>query len=113
MSSTVAPTAASPSAAFRRRNDAWPHRVLLGLALGVVVLSMVLSLGDEPGQVLVPLLNRPLPPLCQLKMLTGLDCPGCGLTRSFIAMGHAQWRDALRFNPAGPLWFILIAGQIP
>lgn len=62
---------------------------------------------------MLPVLNRPLPPLCQMKMLTGLDCPGCGLTRSFIALAHGQWRDSFRFNAAGPLWFAFLGLQIP
>ena len=101
------------SAGSRLRRGTWPRWVILGLCASVLLLSAFLSLGSEPGQVLLPLLNRPLPPLCQMKMLTGLDCPGCGLTRSFIALAHGQWRDSFRFNPAGPLWFAFLAIQIP
>ena len=102
--------AAAPPAA---RSAAGLHGVLLGLSLAVIILSMSLTLGSEPGDVLLPFINRPLPTLCSLKRFTGLDCPGCGLTRSFIALGHGRWRDSLRFNPAGPLWFGLISVQIP
>lgn len=95
------------------RSDEWPRWIILGLCLGVVVLSLILSLGDGPGHVVLPLINRPLPPLCQMKLLTGLDCPGCGLTRSFIALAHGQFAESFRFNPAGPLWFAFLALQIP
>lgn len=108
----VALDQASPDAG-RARSDVWPRWLILGMSLGVILLSMVLSLGSEPGQVLLPLIGRPLPPLCQLKLFTGLDCPGCGLTRSFIALAHGQWRDSFHFNPAGPLWFAFIAVQVP
>jgi hypothetical protein len=111
-SNSVAPlTVGGPSSASR--NGQWPRWIILGLCSAVVGLSLVLTLGDGPGQVVVPLINRPLPPLCQMKMLTGLDCPGCGLTRSFIAIAHGQWREAFHFNPAGPLWFAFLALQIP
>jgi hypothetical protein len=103
----------SVSAGGRSRYERWPRWIVLGLCLGIVLLSMLLSLGSEPGQGLLPVVNRPLPPLCQMKMFTGIDCPGCGLTRSFIALGHGQWRDSFRFNPAGPLWFVFLALQIP
>jgi hypothetical protein len=89
------------------------RRMILGAAVGVLILSAVLSLGEGPEQVLVPILNRPLPPLCAMKRYIGLDCPGCGLTRSFIAVGHGRWQEAWQFNPAGPLWFVLVAAQIP
>jgi hypothetical protein len=100
-------------AGSRLRHETWPRWIILGLCLSVLLLSAILSLGNERGQVLLPLLNRPLPPLCQMKMLTGMDCPGCGMTRSFIAAAHGQWRDSFRFNPAGPLWFAFSTLQIP
>ncbi len=89
------------------------RRVLLGVSLAVVILSCLLTQGSDNEQVMVPLLNQPLPPLCSLKRYTGLDCPGCGLTRSFIATAHGQFRAAVAHNPAGLYWFALIAGQIP
>lgn len=95
------------------RGETVSRWIILGICLAVVVLSMGLSLSSEPGDVIVPLLNRPLPPLCTMKRLTGVDCPGCGLTRSFIALAHGQWRESLRFNAAGPIWFVIIAGQVP
>lgn len=86
--------------------------ILLGAA-AVMGLSALLSLGEHQSEVMVPLVGIPLPPVCAMKLYTGLDCPGCGLTRSFIATAHGQWSEALRFNPAGPIWFALIAVQIP
>lgn len=108
----VAVAQASPDAG-RTHSDVWPRLLIIGVSLGVILLSMLLSLGSEREQVLLPLIGRPLPPLCQLKLFTGLDCPGCGLTRSFIALAHGQWRDSFRFNLAGPLWFAFIGMQIP
>ena len=105
--------AAESPVAVRPREKSLPRWIVLIAALGVVGLSMSLSLKDSGGQVIVPLINTPLPPLCTLKRLTGLDCPGCGLTRSFVALGHGQWREAVRWNPAGPIWFAFIALQVP
>lgn len=112
MSSAIA-TSVQPSIQGRSRSHEFPRWVVLGLCLSVIFLSMTFSLGSEPGQVMLPLLNLPLPPLCQLKTWTGIDCPGCGLTRSFVALAHGQWRDSFRLNPAGPVWFAFIALQIP
>ena len=47
------------------------------------------------------------------KGLTGIECPACGLTRSFIALSHGRWMEALRANPSSPLvylffWLLLI-----
>lgn len=34
-----------------------------------------------------------------------IDCPFCGMTRSFVALAHGDLAAALRFHPAGPLLF--------
>ena len=35
---------------------------------------------------------------CYFRKITGLDCPGCGLTRGFIAFCHADFTEAFRVN---------------
>ncbi|HTL73960.1 MAG TPA: DUF2752 domain-containing protein [bacterium] len=37
-------------------------------------------------------------PVCQFHRLTGLDCPGCGMTRAAYALLHGDWRTALHDN---------------
>lgn len=44
---------------------------------------------------------------CFLKHMTGLDCPGCGLTRSFMALSRGSVLNAFLFNPAGPLIYLV------
>lgn len=47
------------------------------------------------------------PPLfCPFKALTGIPCPGCGLTRSFRAIALGQWDAALDFHLFGPALFL-------
>lgn len=42
---------------------------------------------------------------CVLKRLSGMSCPGCGLTRSFCAMARGDVAAAFGFHLAGPwLW---------
>ncbi|MDO8519602.1 MAG: DUF2752 domain-containing protein [Deltaproteobacteria bacterium] len=45
-------------------------------------------------------------PLCFFKHLTGWDCPGCGLTRSFLSLARGNLVEAVRFNAAGPLIYL-------
>jgi hypothetical protein len=40
--------------------------------------------------------------LCIFNRITGLPCPGCGLTRSFCALGHGELARAAAFHPLGP-----------
>ena len=36
---------------------------------------------------------------CPIKRLTGLPCPGCGLTRGCLALLRLDFADALRWHP--------------
>ncbi len=53
--------------------------------------------------------SRPLtgPVTCTIRVLSGVDCPGCGLTRAFRAMGRLQVAEAFGYNPCGPALFLL------
>jgi hypothetical protein len=48
-------------------------------------------------------------PVCPLYQLTGIACPGCGLTRGFHALFHGDLITALDFNALIPVWAVIIA----
>lgn len=41
--------------------------------------------------------------LCVFRNLTGVPCPGCGLTRAFAALASADFSAATRLHPLAPL----------
>ena len=88
------------------------HGVILLLAIGTLVGSLVFRIQDGE-QVLLPLLDVPVPGTCTYKRLVGTDCPGCGLTRCFISLAQGDLRGAWDFNPAGILVFLVVILQIP
>jgi hypothetical protein len=45
--------------------------------------------------------------ICGFKVLTGLPCPGCGLTHSFCAIGRGDLRSAFVFNAIGPPLYLV------
>jgi hypothetical protein len=94
------------------RPDPLFHRTILLLCLAIVVLSVVLSVRDRQ-RVLVPVLGTPLPELCMMKRYTGHGCPGCGMTRCFISLGHGDLAAAWSYNPAGLWFFAIVLFQIP
>jgi hypothetical protein len=63
-----------------------------------MVLVLLVSIAFSPEAL-------PRIPLCSFRLLTGLDCPGCGLTRAFCAISHGRLGDAWRYNPFGYLFY--------
>jgi hypothetical protein len=47
-------------------------------------------------------------PVCPLYMLTGLACPGCGLTRGFHALFHGDILTALDYNALLPFFALFL-----
>ena len=45
-------------------------------------------------------------PQCPFRLLTGLQCPGCGTTRALHHLLHGRFEEAFRLNP---MIFVLIA----
>jgi hypothetical protein len=89
-----------------RRSTDWGLLVLCTL---VVFASMVLTPADEA----VSLYGWEIPPLCIFSNLTGMDCLGCGLTRSFTYIGHGDLPSALDRHLLGPIFYILVLSQVP
>lgn len=54
--------------------------------------------------------HSPLPAgsFCWSRILLDRDCPGCGLSRSFIAMALGDLSRAFQLNPIGPLLFAIL-----
>jgi hypothetical protein len=88
------------------------HWSMLIVATVVIMASFLLHVRNGE-QVVVPILNAPLPGTCTFRAVTGLPCPGCGLTRSFISMGHGRLTDAWHYNPAGFFFFLVVVFQLP
>ncbi|HEX2949835.1 MAG TPA: DUF2752 domain-containing protein [Armatimonadota bacterium] len=46
--------------------------------------------------------------ICLFRLVTRLDCPTCGMTRAFRAMGRLDVSEAIRYNPLGPAFFGMV-----
>ncbi len=46
--------------------------------------------------------------VCPFKNIFGIPCPFCGMTRSFLFLGHGEIRQACRLNPLGPLVYVTV-----
>ena len=54
-----------------------------------------------------------LPDTCFSRTVLGVSCPGCGLTRSFVAMARGDFEGSFRWNPMGPVLFFVCLFQVP
>lgn len=46
--------------------------------------------------------------LCPALIVTGLPCPGCGMSRSMFYFAIGQWQRGWNMNPLGILWLLLV-----
>jgi len=89
------------------------HRLVLAVSLGVLVLSCLLSFNGESRLTLPGLGGRSLPPMCASRLMFGIRCPGCGLTRSFVSLASGDWGASWRHHRLGWLVFVAVVLQVP
>jgi hypothetical protein len=64
---------------------------------GIVIAALLPAGGIEDG-----------PVLCPFRALTGLPCPGCGLTRSWVYLMHGDVGSSLASNWFGPVLIVAV-----
>lgn len=73
---------------------------LTALAVGLPTAAVAIALWD-------PSTNGG-PPLCPFRGLTGVACPGCGLTRAAGAFFRGRWGEAVEIHPL----IVLVVAQL-
>lgn len=69
----------------------WPTKlVVVGVLLAYVTVSWFAGWG------------------CPIQRLTGISCPGCGMTRAVLSALRGQWRLALEYH--GMVWSLPLMG---
>lgn len=93
---------------------ATPPGWLLWLVVSVGILATAAALEfRQPRTLIVPLAGLHLPQMCSTERMFGINCPGCGLTRSFVLAADGQMAMAFAIHPVGTIAFILLGLQIP
>lgn len=92
------------------------HLWILGFVLIAIMGSFILE--PAPGEgIYIPVPGADLkvraPESCFFHRTLGIPCPGCGLTRSFVATARGDFRRAVEFNPMGPVLYLVCLLQIP
>lgn len=82
-----------------------------GVVLGALALGIAAVLLYQSGRLSLPWL-----PGCAFHKLTGLHCPGCGMTRAVQATLHGRIGEAFLLNPIGmvllPMAFLALGIEI-
>lgn len=88
-------------------------RVLVLLAsTTVMAVSFVMTVKND-HEVYLPLATEPIPEVCASRILFGVNCPGCGMSRAFISISDLEIDKALAFNSASLIVYLFVATQIP
>lgn len=66
----------------------------------------------NPGANEVKVSRFSLPALCASRAYFNADCPGCGLTRSFISLAHGNLEAALKLHRLAPALYLFFLLQI-
>ena len=82
------------------------RKISLILSLILVAVAIFTPI-DEDGNLPFTIL------VCPFRAIFGRPCPLCGSTRSFILSGHFRFKDAIKMNPIGLIFFIVVVGNIP
>lgn len=86
---------------------------MLAICGSVLALAFVLRVMPDQRVEFVFLRGSPLPESCLSRTLFNVNCPGCGLTRSFIHLAAGRVGDSLSANRVGWLLLIAVLIQIP
>ncbi len=74
----------------RIKKDWKNYKTGLLIALVVVVIATVLGRG-----------------ICYFRNITGMPCPGCGMTRSFLLILQGKFKQAWELHPFAYGWIVL------
>jgi len=99
---TIAVAAPTSTPAQRRRH--WEMLIFCTLA---IALSFALFIRSDGRVALRGLDDHPVPETCLAKSLFHVECPGCGLTRSFICLARGNLAASWSYNHVG--WLIALA----
>lgn len=114
--SSASPTLNADESGVQQRHVAHlreRHWTMLIVCLGVVIAAPLLTIreGGRVGASWLP--TTAFPPMCGSRALLGVECPGCGLTRSFVALAAGDVARSLQFHRVGWVMAAAVVLQIP
>lgn len=88
------------------------HLIPRTMASGFVLLLLLLAAVHVTGILPLGTLAGALPVFCPFELLTGIPCPGCGMTRAILCLIAGNPSDALLYNPFSFFLIALVTASI-
>ncbi|MFC2164907.1 DUF2752 domain-containing protein [Acidobacteriota bacterium] len=86
------------------------HFIVLAICSVILIGALLLSPPEsDEGHLTIGSIT--LPDTCTFKNLTGLPCPGCGLTRSLVAAAHGDVKQSFHHHRLGLLTLLYVLLQ--
>ena len=95
---------------IRREEELLGHWIVFFICAGILLGGWLLSPPNRSSPYL-HIGRFPIPDTCSFKNLTGLPCPGCGLTRSIVAGMHGDFGESLSYHKLGLLTLAYVCLQ--
>ena len=92
------------------------ERCLIPRRIALVVAGIFLSIAilHITGVLSADRIGGTIPFFCPFKALTGVPCPGCGMTRAMLSITKGDFRGAFGYNPFSFfLLFMLVISVVP
>ncbi len=84
------------------------------MALICAAVFLLLIVVNTTGMVRIDRLAGAIPVFCPFKVITGVECPGCGMTRAMTSLITGNPGNALLYNPfCFFLLFVLALSIVP
>ncbi|MRR08025.1 MAG: DUF2752 domain-containing protein [Deltaproteobacteria bacterium] len=84
------------------------------VALAFTAIFLFLMVVNMTGAAQVEKMARAIPVFCPFKVITGVACPGCGMTRAMLSLIDGRPGEAFLYNPfCFFLLFVLMLSLMP
>ena len=84
------------------------------MALVLVCMLVSIALLHVTGVFSADRIGGAIPFFCPFKSLTGIPCPGCGMTRAMLSITKGDFRGAFGYNPFSFfLLFMVVFSVVP
>lgn len=98
---------------FRGKRSTSRDWEMLLICFGAILAAFLLEMHPDERLRLHGLPRVAVPPLCGSRAIFGVNCPGCGLTRSLVHLTHGHWNASYHSHRLGWVVGAAMLAQIP